>query len=159
MLYVNRLLTVCPQLLPTHLEATKDLVKGNCAQAEADIKDPSRWLENTRQEVSELGEAKYVKFRLGNGTEVEGFAFEAHSRNQARQFDNCQWASNQLAVLLVEMDAGKRWEVLRTSACWFIACLAQANKVEEHSAMLRDGGELLTTLWILSSDLGGGAQW
>jgi hypothetical protein len=54
---------------------------------------------------------------------------------------------------------GEEMEVLRTSACWFIACLAQANKVEEHCAMLRDGGELLTTLWILSSDLGGGAQY
>ncbi len=136
MLYVNRLLTVCPQLLPTQLDATKELVKRNLAQAEADIKDPSR-----------------------NGTEVEGFTFEGHLSNQAEQLSDCQWASNHLAVLLLQMDAAKRWEVLRTSACWFIACLAQANKVEEHCAMLRDGGELLTTLWILSSDLGGGAQY
>jgi hypothetical protein len=182
MLYVNRLLTVCPQLLPTQLDVTKELVKSSLAQAEADIKDPSRWLENTRQEVSELGEAIRVQFRLGNGsevegfpfeghyrnqvqfrfgngTEVEGFPFEGHLRNQVEQFDDCQWASNHLAVLLLQMDAARRWEVLRTSACWFIACLAQANKVEEHCAMLRDGGELLTTLWIISSDLGGGAQY
>ncbi|CAK9268758.1 unnamed protein product [Sphagnum jensenii] len=159
MLYVNRLLTVCPQLLPTQLDVTKELVKRNLARAEADIKDPSRWLENTIQEVSELGEAIHVQFRLGNGTEVEGFTFEGHLSDQAEQFSDCQWASNQLAVLLLQMDAAKRWEVLRTSACWFIACLAQANKVEEHCAMLRDGGELLTTLWILSSDLGGGAQY
>jgi len=159
MLYVNRLLTVCPQLLPTQLDVTKELVKRNLAQAEADIKDPSRWLENTRQEVSELGEAIHVLFRFGNGTVVRGFAFEPYLRNQAQKFSDCRWASNQLAVLLLEMDAAKRWEVLRTSACWFIACLAQANKVEEHCAMLRDGGELLTTLWILSSDLGGGAQY
>jgi hypothetical protein len=159
MLYVNRLLTVCPQLLPTQLDVTQELVKRNLAQSEADIKDPSRWLENTRQEVSELGEAIHVQFRLGNGTEVEGFAFEGHLSNEAEQFSDCQWASNHLAVLLLQMDAAKRWEVLRTSACWFIACLAQANKVEEHCAMLRDGGELLTTLWILSSDLGGGAQY
>jgi hypothetical protein len=159
MLYVNRLLTVCPQLLPTQLDVTKELVKRNLAQAEADIKDPSRWLENTRQEVSELGEAIHVQFRLGNGTEVEGFTFEGHLSNQAEQLSDCQWASNHLAVLLLQMDAAKRWEVLRTSASWFIACLAQANKVEEHCAMLRDGGELLTTLWILSSDFGGGAQY
>jgi hypothetical protein len=145
MLYVNRLLTVCPQLLPTQLDVTKELVKRILAQAEA--------------EVSELGEAIHVQFRLGNGTEVEGFTFEGHLSDQAEQFSDCQWASNQLAVLLLQMDAAKRWEVLRTSACWFIACLAQANKVEEHCAMLRDGGELLTTLWILSSDLGGGAQY
>jgi hypothetical protein len=81
MLYVNRLLTVCPQLLPTQLDVTKELVKRNLAQAEADIKDPSRWLENTRQEVSELGEAIYVQLRFGNGTEVEGFAFVPHLRN------------------------------------------------------------------------------
>ncbi len=159
MLYVNRLLTVCPQLLPTQLDVTKELVKRNLAQAKADIKDPSRWLQNARQEVSELGEAIRVRFRLGNGTEVEGFAFKGHLSNQAEQFSDCQRASNHLAVLLLQMDAAKRWEVLRTSACWFIACLAQANKVEEHCAMLRDGGELLTTLWILSSDLGGGAQY
>jgi hypothetical protein len=159
MLYVNRLLTVCPQLLPTQLDVTKELVKRNLAQAEADIKDPSRWLENTRQEVSELGEAIHVQIRLGNGTAVEGFTLEGHLSNQAEQFSDCQWASNHLAVLLLQIDAAKRWEVLRTSACWFIACLAQANKVEEHCAMLRDGGELLTTLWILSSDLGGGAQY
>ncbi|KAH8970853.1 hypothetical protein BDL97_02G110700 [Sphagnum fallax] len=158
MLYVNRLLTVWPQLLPTQLDVTKELVKSSLTQAEADIKDPSRWLENTRQEVSELGEAIRVQFRFGNGAEVEGFTFEGHLSDQAEQFSDCQWASNHLAVLLLQMDAAKRWEVLRTSACWFIACLGQANKVEEHCAMLRDGGELLTALWILSSDLGGGAQ-
>ncbi|KAH9571781.1 hypothetical protein CY35_02G111200 [Sphagnum magellanicum] len=158
MLYVNRLLTVCPQLLPTQLDVTKELVKRNLAQAEADIKDPSRWLERTRQEVSQLGEAIHLRWRLGNGTEVEGFELRGYLSNRA-QFSDCRWASNHLAVLLLKMDAAKRWEVLRTSACWFIACLAQANKVEEHCARLRDGGELLTTLWILSSDLGGGAQY
>ncbi len=158
MLYVNRLLTVCPQLLPTQLDVTQELVKRNLAQAEADIKDPSRWLERTRQEVSQPGEAIHLRWRLGNGTEVEGFELRGYLSNRA-QFSDCRWASNHLAVLLLQMDAAKRWEVLRTSACWFIACLAQANKVEEHCAMLRDGGELLTTLWILSSDLGGGAQY
>jgi hypothetical protein len=158
MLYVNRLLTVCPQLLPTQLDVTQELVKRNLAQAEADIKDPSRWLERTRQEVSQLGEAIHLRWRLGNGTEVEGFELRGYLSNRA-QFSDCRWASNHLAVLLLKMDAAKRWEVLRTSACWFIACLAQANKVEEHCARLRDGGELLTTLWILSSDLGGGAQY
>jgi hypothetical protein len=158
MLYVNRLLTVCPQLLPTQIDVTKELVKESLAEAKEDIKDPSRWRENTRQKVSELGEEIRVRFRLGNGTEVEGFVLRGYLSNQA-QFSDCRWASNHLAVLLLEMDAAKRWEVLRTSACWFIACLAQANKVEEHCARLRDGGELLTTLWILSSDLGGGPQY
>lgn len=63
-----------------------------------------------------------------------------------------------MTVMLFNLDPASRWEVVASSACWFIAALAQSLKVEEHSTRLTRGGELLTTLWMLSSHLGGGVQ-
>ncbi len=160
MLYVSRLLTVRPQLLPTQLDLTKEIVEENLTIAESDIKEPSKWREKTEEEVSKLGEPrKVVEIKLSNGNMAPASAFGPHLLNHSAFLGDCQGSSSQLAVLLLKLDAATRWEVLKKSACWFIASLAQSNKVEEHCAMLRDGGELLTTLWILSSDLGGGAQY
>ncbi|CAK9268756.1 unnamed protein product [Sphagnum jensenii] len=160
MLYVSRLLTVRPQLLPTQLDLTKEIVEENLRAAESDIKNPSNWLKKTKKKVSELGEPRKLgEIKLSNGNMAPFSAFDPHLRNHSAFLTDCQESSSQLAVLLLKLDAARMWEVLKKSACWFIASLAQSNKVEEHCAMLRDGGELLTTLWILSSDLGGGAQY
>jgi hypothetical protein len=160
MLYVCRLLTVRPQLLPTQLDLTKELVEETLRIAESDIKNPLKWLEKTKEKVSELGEPRKLgEIKLSNGNMAPVSGFDPHLRNHSKIFTDCLESSSQLAVLLLKLDAARRWEVLKKSACWFIASLAQSNKVEEHCAMLRDGGELLTTLWILSSDLGGGAQY
>jgi hypothetical protein len=146
--------------LPTQLDLTKELVEENLSTAESDIKNPSNWLKKTKKKVSELGEPqKLLEIKLSNGNIAPVSAFDPHLRKHSAFLRDCQESSSQLAVLLLKLDAARRWEVLKKSACWFIASLAQSNKVEEHCATLRDGGELLTTLWILSSDLGGGAQY
>ncbi|CAM6043381.1 unnamed protein product, partial [Sphagnum compactum] len=49
MLYVSRLLTVRPQLLPTQLDLTKEIVEENLRIAESDIKNPKKWLEKTEE--------------------------------------------------------------------------------------------------------------
>ncbi|CAM6113067.1 unnamed protein product [Calypogeia fissa] len=129
MVYICHLLTVCPELLPTHLDLTKSLVAKSLAEARKDIHDPSKW----------VGKAMEMGHRVDSS--------------------DVQDASSQLALKLVtDLDGQSRWDLLSTSACHFIAMLAQANKLDQHCSQLTQGGELLTTLWILSSHLGSSQQ-
>ena len=160
MAYICRLLTVCPDLLPTHLELTKMRVAAELRLAHTQITKDTKWVEVTRCRVESLqipalkpGEHRsedIIKQCIADMTE-KGFAHSDHAADVATY-------SSELAILLVDcMSMKDRWALIRDSAAHFIACLANVGKTVEHCAKLTQGGELLTILWILSSELGGGA--
>ena len=163
MAYICRLLTVCPELLPTHLELTRFRVAGELQLAHQQITKDTTWVEETRCRVESLqipalkpGERRsedIIKRCIAKMKE-KGFAHVAHLDHAA----DVATYSSELAILLVDcMSMEDRWALIRDSAAHFIACLANTGKTVEHCAKLTQGGELLTILWILSSELGGGA--
>jgi hypothetical protein len=163
MAYICRLLTVCPELLPTHLELTRFRVAGELQLAHQQITKETTWVEETRCRVGSLqipalkpGERRSedtIQRCIANMKE-NGFAHVAHLDHAA----DVATYSSELAILLVDcMSMEDRWALIRDSAAHFIASLANTGKTVEHCAKLTEGGELLTILWILSSDLGGGA--
>jgi hypothetical protein len=172
MLYVCRLLTGIPELLPTQLDLTKELMTREFVQAELDIKgmkkDMKSWVDEVRQEVMGWLPPEPVTFSniigiTGRPQDMVGFSYPHHNRDNQLEFRpadvyTCARASKYVAMMLFGMDPGSRWEVVASSAFWFIAALAQSNKAGQHCRQLTKGGELLTILWILSSHLGGGVH-
>lgn len=169
MMYVCRLLTTIPELLPTQLDYTKELVELEFAEAELDITDMKRWVDKTMEEVAQWSPPEPITFKnqigMNSSSTVEytGYAYRHHNHENPQEYRfsdvfHCSRASRYVTVMLFNLDPASRWEVVASSACWFIAALAQSLKVEEHSTRLTRGGELLTTLWMLSSHLGGGVQ-
>ena len=163
MAFICRLLTVCPELLPTHLELTRFRVAAELQLAHQQITKDTKWVEETRYRAKSLqipalkpGERRsedIIKQCVANMKENK-FAHVADVDHTA----DVATYSCELAILLVDcMSTEDRWALIRDSATHFIACLANAGKTVEHCAKLTQGGELLTILWILSCELGGGA--
>lgn len=158
MAYVCRLLTVCPELLPTHLEVTKKKVAKELKRVHQQFTNSTNWMENTRHKLDNLN---IPTLRFGErrpqdiinetiaGMRNQGFASSGNK--------NISSESTELAVLLVDhMSLEDRWTLIEGTAAHFVACLANSSKTLDHCATLTHGGELLTFLWILFSHFGGG---
>lgn len=162
MAYVCRLLTVCPELLPTQLELTKKMVAKELDHFHNQVANTTNnWMEDsTRSKVARL---KIPALTVGNRRSKEAVDATLGSMTKeglagvhSKHVDGC---STELAVLLVDcMSVEDRWGLIEGTAAHFVACLADTgNKIEENCAKLTKGGELLTFLWILFSHLGGGS--
>ena len=159
MAYVCRLLTVCPELLPTHLELTKKKVAKELERAHYQITNETNWMEDTRSKVNNLNipTLKFGERRSQDVIEETIGRMRDEGFDTAENMRDTNSRSTELAVLLVDcMSAEDRWTLIEGSAAHFVACLGNASKTVDHCAKLTQGGELLTFLWILFSHLGGG---
>lgn len=165
MAYVCRLLTVCPELLPTHLELTKKKVAKELKHIHYQITNAignyaPNWMEDTRRKVESV-KLPPLKFGERRSKEVIDETIANMRKEGIGNVDSkvdLDRFGTELAVLLVDrMSLEDRWALIEGTAAHFVACLANASRTVEHCAKLTQGGELLTFLWILFSHMGGGS--
>lgn len=159
MAYICRLLTVCPELLPTHLELTKKKVAEELEHFHNQIAKSTNWMEETRSKVARL-EIPVLKLGDRRSKEAVDETMASMRKEGLASVDrmDVDSFSTELAVLVVEcMSVEDRWALIDGTAAHFVACLGNANRNVEHCAKLTQGGELLTFLWILFAQLGGGS--
>ena len=162
----SRLLTGIPELLPTQLDLTKELMRREFVlDIKGMKKDMKSWVDEVRQEVMGWLPPEPVTFSniigiTGRPQDMVGFAYPHQNRDNQLEFRpadvyTCARASKYVAMMLFGKDPGSRWEVVASSAFSYIAAPAQSNNAGQHCRKLTQGRELLTVLWILSSHLGG----